>query len=220
MTGQIELTRMSSTDLGMALLAVIAGYALGCFNAGYYLVRWRTGQDVRAQGSGNAGATNAGRLLGRCWFCFVFILDCAKGVLAVAAARWFSIDPRPVALVVIAVVAGHIWPVQLKFRGGKGMATALGALLVYEPRVILVMAALFAAAFPLVRRFTITGLIAFGLAPITFSLFHPPLSKFLCLFGVAAIVSIAHRANWREQWAQWRSAPAEDAPQTSNEPAK
>ena len=206
----------------MALLAVIASYALGCFNAGYYLVRWRTGQDIRTQGSGNAGATNVGRLLGRSWFSFVFILDCAKGAAAVATALWMELHAAFVAGVVLAVIAGHIWPLQLGGRGGKGIATALGALVVYEPRVVLVMAVLFAAAFPLARKFTISGLIAFALAPFVYSLFHPALSTFLCLLAVAVLVSFAHRTNWREQWTQWRSAPANNASatETSNEPAK
>lgn len=213
---------MSSGSLGIAFLALIASYALGCFNAGYYVVRWCTGQDIRAQGSGNAGATNAARLLGRRWFCIVFIIDWAKGALAVMGAQWMQLDPRFVALAVLSVIAGHIWPVQLGFRGGKGIATALGALIVYEPQFVLVLVVLFAAVYPLVRRFTISGLIAFAFAPFIYSLFHPPLSTFLCLLAVAVLVSFAHRANWREQWTRWRSAPEDNASttETSNEPAK
>jgi acyl phosphate:glycerol-3-phosphate acyltransferase len=211
---------MPNMDLGLALLAIIGSYALGCFNAGYYTVRWRTGQDVRTHGSGNAGATNVGRLLGWSWSCIVFILDCAKGALAVAVAHRLHFDSWIVALVVIAVVAGHIWPAQLNFRGGKGIATAAGALLVYAPLVIAVMLALFAVVFPFVRRFTIAGLIAFALAPLASLMFRPSLSTLTCLSVVAVIVSFAHRKNWREQWMRWRPAPADPETQTSNEPAK
>src|SRR4051812_18652582 len=124
------------------VVAAAGGYAAGCFCAGYYLVRWWTGEDVRRSGSGTAGATNAGRRLGRLGFALTFALDALKGIAVVwVAAHWF--DAAATAAAVVAVVVGHVWPVQLRFRGGKGIATSLGAFAIYDPRIFGVVAALF-----------------------------------------------------------------------------
>lgn len=121
---QTELLHWQGGDAVAALLA----YVLGCANAAYYLVRWRTGQDLRVHGSGNAGARNAGRLLGARAFAWSFALDCAKGVAAVLLATALGAAPLTPALCAVLVVAGHVWPAQLGFRGGKGVATTVGAL--------------------------------------------------------------------------------------------
>jgi hypothetical protein len=107
------------------LLAAIAGYTLGCLNTGYYLVRVRTGRDLRAEGSGTAGATNAGRFLGRAGFGLALLGDLVKGSLAVGAALALGAGEAGAAAAAVGVVTGHIYPVQLGFRGGKGLATTL-----------------------------------------------------------------------------------------------
>lgn len=208
----MEIARLLNADFAAALLAIVGSYALGCFNAGYYLVRWRTGQDVRAHGSGNAGATNVGRLLGRKGSYLVLALDLAKGATAVAVARWLGVPPWGVGLAGIAAVAGHVWPAQLAFRGGKGVATALGVLLVGEPRLILALAVLCILIFVFVRRFTLAGLLAFALAPIVSLFFHPARSTVACTGGVTLMVLLAHRKNFREEWARWRGAAPMHSP--------
>jgi glycerol-3-phosphate acyltransferase PlsY len=119
------------------IAALFLSYLLGCFNTGYYLVRWRTGEDVRKHGSGNAGATNAWRVLGAWAFAVALIGDAGKGALAVFLARWLTGgEPWAMALAIPFVVAGHIWPAQLRFRGGEGMATSFGAILALDPLVM------------------------------------------------------------------------------------
>jgi acyl phosphate:glycerol-3-phosphate acyltransferase len=124
------IEQLRSADWTRAGGIGLAAYALGCFTTGYYLVRWRTGRDIREVGSGSVGARNVGRLLGWRGFLATVLGDFGKGALAVWAARQFTTDDRLVALAMPAVVAGHLWPAQLRFRGGKGMAAALGALLI------------------------------------------------------------------------------------------
>jgi len=119
-----------SPDWSDAGWICLGAYSLGCLTTGYYLVRTRTGQDLRALGSGSVGARNVGRLLGWRGFVLTVLGDFCKGALAVWAARHFTTDDRLVLLAMLAVVAGHVWPAQLHFQGGKGMATTLGALLV------------------------------------------------------------------------------------------
>src|SRR5262245_25796362 len=109
---------------------VLLSYALGCFSTGYYLVRWRTGTDIRTLGTGSAGARNAGRVLGRAGFILVFAGDALKGALAVWLAKQAGLPPWGVAAALVAVVLGHLFPLQLGGRGGKGAATAFGGVCV------------------------------------------------------------------------------------------
>src|SRR5512135_2701540 len=134
------MDQLRSANWGQASGIAVAAYLLGCITTGYYLVRLRLRQDLRDLGSGSVGARNVGRLLGRPGFLLTVLGDFGKGALAVWAARHFTTDDRLVALAMLAVVAGHVWPVQLCFRGGKGMATALGALLVYDWQLALACA--------------------------------------------------------------------------------
>lgn len=145
-----------------AALAAGLSYLLGCLNAGYYYARLVHGQDIRRAGSGTAGARNAGRLFGRRIFALVFLADAAKG--AAATAVGLSLGPGSGALCAIAVVAGHIWPVQLGFRGGKGVASALGALLLLAPWLLAVLAVAFAALKALDPSPSRAGMAAFWLA--------------------------------------------------------
>src|SRR5262245_14041669 len=97
-----------------AFWVCLGSYALGCFTTGYYLMRMRTGRDVRELGSGSVGARNVGRVLGWLGFMVTLLGDFAKGSLAVWATRHFTSDDQLVALSMLAVVAGHVWPAQLR----------------------------------------------------------------------------------------------------------
>lgn len=110
-------------------MVVVFSYVVGCFCAGYYIARWWTGCDLRTTGSGTLGARNTGRMLGARGFILTFLIDFSKGAAAVWLARMADRDAGIVTMCMIAVVAGHIWPAQLRFRGGKGIAVGLGAAL-------------------------------------------------------------------------------------------
>jgi acyl phosphate:glycerol-3-phosphate acyltransferase len=115
------------------VLALILAYALGCLSPGWWLVRRRTGADLRAQGSGVTGATNVGRVLGARAGILVLVLDAAKGALAVLLARWVAPASAWPSLALPAVVAGHIWPAPLRFRGGRGAGPLLGGCIALHP---------------------------------------------------------------------------------------
>jgi len=174
-----------------------AAYALGCVTAAYYLVRARTGLDVRTLGSGTAGSRNAGRALGRGAFAAAFALDFAKGALAAGAAAWLAAGAVVSACVTLAVVAGHVWPAQLGFRGGKGIATSLGAFAVYEPLVFVSLLGSFLVVYAVVRRFTVAGMAAYALAPLGGLAFGVATERVAAAWGVAAIVIFAHRRDLR-----------------------
>lgn len=120
-------------------LAVLLAYAAGCVSFAVLVGRWR-GVDVRAHGSGNPGATNVGRILGRGWGAAVLALDLLKGLLPVAllgtpwpaAPGWF-LDGAGRVPVLAAAVLGHVLPVTAGFRGGKGVATFVGGGLAFAP---------------------------------------------------------------------------------------
>ncbi len=179
------------------LIATVVSYLLGCFCTGYYLVRLRTGQDIRSIGSGSVGARNVTRLLGVPGFVITFLGDTAKGAIAVGAALYFKLEPWGVLLVLIAVVAGHIWPVQLRFRGGKGAATAIGAMLVFDYQLVIVLIVLAGLTLALVRQFTLSGLIVVALSPgVAAVMGHPP-SDVLGIAALMLLILVAHRANLR-----------------------
>src|SRR6266516_778689 len=152
---------MHSVPYGKETLVMLAGYALGCFTSGYYLVRWRTGEDVRMIGSGSVGATNVGRVLGRAGFCLTVFCDLCKGLLAVWLALYFQLNPTGAVLTMLAAAAGHVWRAPLWFRGGKGVATSLGALLMFDYSIALTFSALFLVLCAALRNFVLGGLLAF-----------------------------------------------------------
>jgi glycerol-3-phosphate acyltransferase PlsY len=117
-----------------ALLLIACGYLSGSVPFGVLVTQAFTHQDVRASGSGNIGATNVARVAGRGLGALVLLLDALKGALPVLAAlHWAPLTPGLHAAVGLAAFLGHVFPVWLGFKGGKGVATALGVLMVLLP---------------------------------------------------------------------------------------
>jgi glycerol-3-phosphate acyltransferase PlsY len=128
---------------GLAVGIVAGAYLLGSVSFSYLIVKAKQGMDVRTVGSGNAGATNVLRASGRGPAVAVLLLDVTKGVLAVVAARALAAPPPVVGAAAVAVVLGHVFPVFLGFRGGKGVATSAGAMGALAPAAILFTLLLF-----------------------------------------------------------------------------
>jgi glycerol-3-phosphate acyltransferase PlsY len=202
--------------IGKALSVVLFSYGLGCFTAGYYLVRLRTGLDVRECASGNVGAKNVGRVLGVPGFVLTFLSDFAKGALAVWMAAFVGLEAWGQMMASLAVVLGHIWPAQLRFHGGKGISTSLGALLVFDVfndhSLLLAVVCVFGGMVILLRNFTLSGLLAFAVAPfVCFALKFPPASV-TGLATLSVLVLIAHRRNIRDEMAHllWQNESKEE----------
>jgi glycerol-3-phosphate acyltransferase PlsY len=186
------------------VLALVGGYGLGCFNTAYYLVRWRTGADLSATGSGNAGARNAGRVLGTRGFALALAGDALKGGLAVILARGLGLGPAGEMAALVAAVTGHVWPIQLGRRGGKGAATALGGLVAVHP-----LMALEVLGTALVGQALTKSSIAGGIAAMIAA---PGLAWFMGLdavtvaglAGLALLLIWTHRNNVRKFIARFR----------------
>jgi len=186
---------MQSVGAVEALGCVLGAYALGCLSTGYYLVRSRTGRDIREFESGSSGARNVSRVLGKTGFAVTFLGDFLKGALAVWAVRHFSSSNFLAAIAMLCVVAGHIWPVTLHFQGGKGAATSLGALLVYNPQLALAFVVCFLPGLVLLRKLTLPGMVAYLCLPgVSYWLHRNPVESVL-VAGVSALVIFAHRQN-------------------------
>jgi glycerol-3-phosphate acyltransferase PlsY len=199
----------------LTALGVVAGsYVLGCFSTGYYLVRHRTGEDIRELGSGSTGARNAGRVLGRQGFWVTMLGDMVKGGLAVWLTLALTGNCRLALLALLAVVAGHLWPAQLGFRGGKGVSTSLMGVLIYDWRLALIYCLVFAAGLAVMRKSVAASLAAFVLLPAASCWLGKDLAQIWTISVLAGMVLIAHHRNviegLAELWSRRSVEPRSD----------
>jgi len=181
------------------LITAAVSYLLGSIPFGYLLVRIFKGEDVRASGSGNIGATNVARKSPALGFA-TLVLDAAKGLAAVLVARvLFSGPHQPLIMTTAAffAVLGHLFPVWLKFRGGKGVATSLGAFILLTPKSILCLFVLFlliAVAFRYVSLGSVAVAAAFPLLAWALHEYSDP-RQLILITLVSALVIWKHRQN-------------------------
>jgi glycerol-3-phosphate acyltransferase PlsY len=178
------------------LAFICAGYAIGCFSPGYCLIRFRTGRDIRTIESGSTGSTNVSQVLGAPGFIVTLLADAAKGGLAVWAALHFELSSWGTMAVFVAVVAGHIWPAQLGFHGGKGLATGGGALVALDYRLALILGGI-ALLGPLLRLGTASLLIAAMVSPFFAAILGRQEAEVAGLGIFVLLVLFAHRDNIR-----------------------
>jgi len=189
--------------LRIALILVVA-YLIGSIPSGYLIVRATEGEDVREKGSGGTGATNVSRSAGKGAGILTLILDVIKGVFVVFLAGILSDGLFPfadwtIAFAGVLAILGHIFPVWLRFRGGKGVATALGVFLMLEPIVVVIALVVFAITFALTRYVSLASLVAISsitIAILALTLFDPfELPNAIAALLSAGLVIFAHRAN-------------------------
>jgi glycerol-3-phosphate acyltransferase PlsY len=181
----------------MPLIALVAAYLVGGIPFGYLLVRWKTGEDVREQGSGNIGATNVLRTTGRSVAVATLLLDIAKGAIAVWIADKLSGgSPLWMSLAALAVMAGHAFPVFLKFQGGKAVASFIGAFLYLTPIPMIAALLVFIMVVAATRQISTGSIVAAGSLPLAAWLIeHPPSIVILATLVAAVFVIYRHRAN-------------------------
>jgi glycerol-3-phosphate acyltransferase PlsY len=178
-----------------ALVMVVVGYLLGSISFAVLLVRLRTGKDIRTEGSGNAGATNVLRSHGKALALLVAFLDIAKGAAAVLLVRLVTADPRAAAAAAFGSILGHVFPIYYGFRGGKGVATAVGAFLALAPLPTLVCIGVFVAAVALTRYVSVGSMVAMSLLPAAMGLFHEPMPVVVAAAGAAVLIVFKHIEN-------------------------
>ena len=195
----VWIEHWQSANWFQATGSVLGAYLLGCFATGYYLVRARTGNDIREIESGSTGARNVGRVLGKTGFVLTVFGDFGKGALAVWSAREWTNNNHLATLAMVAVVVGHIWPAQLHFRGGKGVATSFGALLMFDYRVALTILVLFLGGFAVTRKSFFPAMFVFACLPLVDWWFNRDDLTATFMTVLAAIILFAHRRNLAEE---------------------
>jgi len=175
---------------------VVVAYLLGSISFAVLIVRLTTGTDIRAEGSGNAGATNVLRFYGRKLAILVALLDVGKGAAAVLLMRLVTADPLWGAAAGLAAVLGHVFPVFYGFRGGKGVATAVGAFLVLAPLALLSCLAVFVLVVALTRYVSLGSVISMVLLPpVAGLLFHASRPVVVAASLTALVVVLKHLGN-------------------------
>jgi acyl phosphate:glycerol-3-phosphate acyltransferase len=183
--------------MALSLGLLVLSFLMGSFPTGVICARAK-GIDLRKIGSGNVGASNVGRALGKKWGIFVLLVDAAKGAVPVVLARLVDLPPWPLAGVALFAVLGHVFSVFLKFRGGKGVATALGASLALAPLPALAAFGVYVAlylAFRISSVGSLAGAVSFTVFLVLFGKPHP---AYFVYGALCAIVIVArHRDNLR-----------------------
>ncbi|MCY3537830.1 MAG: glycerol-3-phosphate 1-O-acyltransferase PlsY [Cyanobacteria bacterium MAG IRC1_bin_28] len=186
------------------LPCLLAAYGLGSIPSGWLLVKWLRGVDLRQQGSGSTGATNVLRFAGRWPALAVLLVDVGKGTVAIVLAKEWGATPWLQLAVGLCALAGHIWPLWLRFRGGKAVATALGVFLGLSPPVALACLGSFLVVLASVRMVSVASLTAGVLLPILMvwgmagSAARLPYT--LLALTTTALVIWRHRGNMQRIW--------------------
>ncbi len=183
------------------LLAIGIAYLLGGIPFGYLLVKLSTGKDVRSEGSGNIGATNVLRTTGRASAVATLVLDIFKGFAAVwIAAKLTNDDPLWTSLSALAVMAGHAYPLFLGFKGGKAVASFIGAFLYLTPLALAAALIVFILTVAATRHISAGSVLAAGTFPLgVWLILHPPAPVMLASLIAGAFIVYRHRSNI-ERW--------------------
>jgi glycerol-3-phosphate acyltransferase PlsY len=178
----------------MDLLVILLAYLCGSISTGMILAR-QAGIDIRESGSGNIGATNVARTAGKKAGILTLLGDMAKGFLPVVGARLLGFGEITLAGVALAAFLGHLYPVFLKFSGGKGVATALGVFWGLTPQVMIIPLVFFLGTFVWSRIVSLASLVAVVVTPVVVFLWsYPKIYTFSCL-AVSLLILVRHREN-------------------------
>jgi glycerol-3-phosphate acyltransferase PlsY len=179
----------------LTFIVLAAAFVVGSIPTGVLVARAK-GVDLRKVGSGNIGATNVSRALGKGWAALVLVVDAGKGALPVLVSGLYSTDPWLPAMAGLAAVFGQVFSVFLRGRGGKGVATSLGAGLALAPLPTLLCLGAFVIVYLGFRIASIGSLTAVVCFPVLLVVMHLGTAPRLVFAGlVAALVLVRHRAN-------------------------
>jgi len=181
--------------VALTILGFLAAYLIGAIPVGFLVARAAGGTDIRRAGSGTIGATNVLRTLGIGPAVLTLVGDIVKGYLAVTAARAIGIETWAATAGAVGAVAGNCWPVFLAFRGGKGVATGLGAFLALIPWAVAPAVGLWILVTALSRYVSLGSIVACVSLPVSAALLGYERHSAVAAAAVAAIIIWRHREN-------------------------
>ncbi|MDG5468683.1 glycerol-3-phosphate 1-O-acyltransferase PlsY [Deltaproteobacteria bacterium IMCC39524] len=180
------------------ILIMIAIYLIAAIPTGVVLARLMGGEDVRQKGSGNIGATNVYRVAGKLAGVLTLVGDTLKGFLPLLALKtWLEPTPTQLGIASAVAILGHCYPVYLKFKGGKGVATALGIFLVLSPKAVFFALIVFILTVAITRYISLGSVLSALSAPLVILLLNHPQPIFLATLFIAALVIWRHNSNIR-----------------------
>lgn len=181
------------------ILALGLGYLFGNFQTAYIIGKALGVEDIRNHGSGNSGATNVTRVLGWKAGALTFLGDFSKALLAVLIAQYLlktNTYPFVVLYAGIGAILGHNWPVVLGFKGGKGIASTIGALIGIHPVVGLIFVAMLIVIIYITRYVSVGSILSAAVLPFLFAFFGPPHREYLIFAAILCILAIyKHKQN-------------------------
>jgi acyl phosphate:glycerol-3-phosphate acyltransferase len=193
-------------------LLVLLGYLIGSISTGVLISRWVSQKNLQTEGSKNIGATNVARLLGRKWGILTLLGDVLKGmipiwigqeVLAGTSNYYFYL-----CLIALAAFMGHLFPIYLRFKGGKGVATALGIFTLLGPKALLIAIPFFVLIVYFGKYISLGSIVATGSFPVFLIIFHYDKSIILLSIVIAVAIILKHRENmvrlWRGEEKPWQ----------------
>ena len=177
------------------LICAVASYLLGSINSGIIITKWFTGLDLRTQGSGNAGSTNAYRVLGIWPTLLVVLGDALKGVVAVVIS-WLLLGDNGRICAFMFVILGHVYPLFYNFKGGKGVLTTAAMVAVFDWRIAVILVVIFVIVVAATRYVSLGSVIGVSLMPLFVYLFYPGKVVFtLCSMFISMWIVILHKDN-------------------------
>ncbi len=178
------------------IFVLIIIYLIAAIPTGVILSRLMGSEDVRLKGSGNIGATNVYRVAGKLAGILTLAGDIMKGFLPLLACKtWLAPTPTQLGVASAVAIIGHCYPVYLKFKGGKGVATAVGIFLVLSPQAVLVALAVFVLTVVTTRYISLGSVLAAMSAPLLILMLNHPQPIFLATLFIAMLVVWRHRTN-------------------------
>ncbi|MCA1058975.1 glycerol-3-phosphate acyltransferase [Rossellomorea aquimaris] len=184
-----------SHSLTISLIMMLS-YALGSITGAYYIVKAFTGKDIRKVGSGNVGATNAGRMAGKKGFLLTIFIDAGKVILALFITSVLIKGEGYLILSSLMVVMGHLFPFQLGFHGGKGIVAYLASALFLCPLSIVVFAIMMGGVYIVIRKYTLAGFLSMASIPITAIMIEDSFIKSAGLGILFVIILLSHNRSF------------------------
>ncbi|MFC1542359.1 glycerol-3-phosphate 1-O-acyltransferase PlsY [Pseudomonadota bacterium] len=184
----------------MIIFAAVAAYLIGAIPFGLLFARWLTGKDPRTHGSGNIGATNAMRTGGKKVGALTLLADILKGTIPVAIAIVADSERLLIAVVALAAFIGHIFPVYLNFKGGKGVATMFGVVIPWMPWVAVGAFAVWLVVFRSTRYVSLASIIAGAALPLFAWLLGASVEAILLCLVLGGLMTARHYTNIGRLW--------------------